>query len=107
MKRLIILLTLLMTLVRFPASVRSMDILTAPSQAKIKYINIRINKPEPGKIGPLLNELRSYESKISDAQYDTNQHLIIYYTDQITLDDIYEIVLKHFSDIDKIGGTDL
>lgn len=77
-------------------------------QAKNKWISLKFQEEHSKEMDELVRELLSYEEKISSVTYIKETGILnIYYTDLISLDDILQIVLKHFSDFEKVGGSEL
>jgi len=77
-------------------------------QQKYSHIIIRLNKYTESQLAQLMHLLSLYSTKIPEHYFNSEtRHLTIYYTSEIKLDDIFELVLKHITDIDKVSGTEL
>ena len=81
---------------------------TSIQQTKDKWITVEILKYQSGELEMLLQELRSYEEKISTVTFnEETRHLTVYYSSAVSYDDILQIVGKYYSDFNKVGGTEL
>ena len=84
------------------------EIISIVQQQKHSYITLRLNKYTEDQLEDLLYSLGSHTSKIPEHYFNPeNRHLTIYYTSLIKLDDIYELVIEHITDFDKVSGTEL
>lgn len=78
------------------------------TQTKLKFLRISIPKLDSNEIEMLLTELRSYEGKVSEADFNfENRELTLWYTDALEMDDILEVLSKYTLDFSKLAGTEM
>lgn len=76
-------------------------------QTKLRYMIVETLKMESEKRALLSDELLSYEGKVAEVWYNDNTHQwTIYYTDQVSADDLLQVIARYTSDFSKISGTE-
>lgn len=77
-------------------------------QTKDKWIRVEIPKYTDGSLHALIDELNGYDQKVSDVffNYETRE-LTVYYTNNVTYDDILQVIYSYYTDFNKVGGTEL